>query len=263
MHRFGPDASEVDRRLTVISCCRAVGKGRSRPAVALFSPFVLRLNDSESQHADPSRTSLAISDRLARNQSDRPFPARGWPLRALQAPARSPHRATGRREWGMVGCRRAALAGRARSSSSPLAYVRLARRYPNDAPTGLSRDGTSQSRSELQRPALAKSRRALSTLPHDPRRSRTSPASVVECVSTPRARRSVHRALQLDQEGVLRRWIADRYGGPVPAGCHRGPLLLEARLPVLLRVQSSGEPEHDRSPSISEDLADATTPSRR
>lgn len=166
-------------------------------AASIFSPFVPASNDSESGHADPSGTSLAIPDRLARDQPDRSLQTRGRALRALSAPARTPCRAACRGGRRLVGWGDRRMAGRSRPSTPSAADVRASRGRSNDPQACLSRNGASQPRSHLQRTALAQSRGALPALPHDPRRPRTSTTPVVERVSATRLGRSLHRPVQL------------------------------------------------------------------
>ena len=163
----------------------------------LFSPFVPTLDDSESAHADPSGTSLALSDRLAGDQQDCSFHAGRWTLRTLPASPWTSCRAARRQRWGLVGCGARPLARRPRSAAASGTGVRSARRHPYDAQARLSCHRAPQSRSDLQRAAMAQSRRVLPTLPHDPRRAGASPPSMVECLSSSRVGRSFHRQIQL------------------------------------------------------------------
>ena len=162
-----------------------------------LSPFVPALDDSESSHADPSGTSLALPDRLAGDQPDRALHPSGRALRALPSAARTPRRAARRHGRNMVGHRDRCLARRSRSPASAAADVRTTGRRPDDPKARLPGDRSSQSRPDVQRSALAQPRSALSALPHDPRRSRTSAPPVVECVPAARLGRSFHRAVQL------------------------------------------------------------------
>ena len=148
---------------------RGCGRDDVKAAISeAFSPFVLGPNDSESLDADPPGTSMAVPDRLDRDQPDRPLHA-GWrPLRTLPAAARSPRRSAARHQWSVVGRGDLGLARRPRPPASPRAAFRPARRDPNNAQAGLSRDRAPQPRPDLQRAALAEPRRALPTMPHDP-----------------------------------------------------------------------------------------------
>lgn len=157
-------------------------------AEGLFSAFVLGQFDSESCDADPPRASLALSYRLARDQPDRAVHSCARPMRALPPPA-WPLRRPARRRWGVVGSGRTGLVRRSRSAIAAPARVRAAGADPHHAQARLSGDRAPQPRSDLQRTALAKSRRALPTLPHDPRCGRASPAPLVERVPPARARR--------------------------------------------------------------------------
>ena len=223
-----------------------------------FSTFVPARHDSESCDADPTRTPLAVPDRLARDQPDRPVPARRRAMRALQATARTPCRSAQRRQWRVVGHRCAALARWPRPSPPTTAGVRAAGGNPNDAPPGLSRDRASQSRSELQRPAMAQSRGPLSALPHDPRRGRASSAPLVERLSTPGSRRPVHRPLQL--EPVFARISRNTCrGAATPARALFNPLRMEARPPLVRRFKVVGRLAHDRSAICSWEAFDGKT----
>jgi hypothetical protein len=162
-----------------------------------FSPFVLALDDSESLHADPSGTSLALSDRLAGDQPDRALHPSRRALRALPSAARTSCGAARRLRWYMVGHRDRRLARRSRSPASTAADVRTIRRRPDDPKARVPGYRSSQPRSDVQRSALAQPRSALSALPHDPRRPRTPAPPVVECVPASRLGRSFHRAIQL------------------------------------------------------------------
>lgn len=213
-------------------------------ACVTFSPFVLRAHDSESPHADPSGTSLALSNRLARNQSDRTLPASGRPLRTLQAPAWPLCCATRRVRWRLVGRGGQNVARWTRSSAPPLPAVHRPRCCPHDAQTGLPRDGSFEPRPELQRTALAKSRCALSALPHDSRRPGTSSTPVVECVSATCARGPLHRSLSLISRCVARARTMR------PSGASRTEVSVrssEARLPFLLRLTLTGARGHGRT----------------
>ena len=162
-----------------------------------FSPFVPKLDDSESVHADPSGTPLALPDRLAGDQPDRALHPSRRALRALPPAARTARRAARRNGRNVVGHRDRRLARRSRSPASAAADVRATGRRPDDAKARLPGDRSSQPRPDVQRSALAQPRSALSALPHDPRRSRTSAPPVVECVPAARLGRSFHRAVQL------------------------------------------------------------------
>ena len=168
-----------------------------RSTELLFSPFVPMPDDSESVNADPSGTSLALSDRLAGDQQDRSLHAGGWALRTMPASSWAPCRAACRRRRGLVGCRDCRMARRPRSAAASGARVRSARGYPYDAQARLPCHRPPQSRPDLQRAAMAQSRRVLPALPHDPRRSRASPASMVECLSATRLGRPLHRQIQI------------------------------------------------------------------
>lgn len=163
-----------------------------------FSPFVLRMDDSESLHADPPGTSLALPDRLARNQQDRSLHACWRTLRTLPPSTRTPCRAARRHGWDLVGRRNCRMARRSRPATSPATDFRSARGHPDDPKARLSRDRTSQSRPDVQRAALAQPRRALPTLSHDPRRAGTPEAPVVECLSPARVGRPLLRSIRLE-----------------------------------------------------------------
>lgn len=215
-----------------------------------LSPFVPALDDSESSHADPSGTSLALPDRLAGDQPDRALHPSGRALRALPSAARTPRRAARRHGRNMVGHRNRCLARRSRSPASAAADVRTAGRRPDDPKARLSGDCSSQSRPDVQRPALAQPRSALSALPHDPRRSRTSAPPLVECVPAARLGRSFQRAVQLaavaacrisqvrQLRAELRMWagvpsrVADlKRGGRFQHGCRISGAQHDQRLP--------------------------------
>ena len=164
--------------------------------VGNFSPFVPASNDSESRHADPPGTSLALSDRLARDQPDRALHAGRGALRALPATAWSPRRATRRRRR-LVGYGDRSLVRRSRAAAPPATGLRAVRAHSDHAQAGLSRDRPPQPRPDLQRATLAQSCRALPALPHDPRRSRASPSSLVERVPPASAGRPLFGSLQL------------------------------------------------------------------
>ncbi len=192
------------------------------PPLHAFSPFVPLRNDSESGHADPSGTSLALSDRLARDQQDRALHARGRTLRALPTPTRPPGRPTRRRRWCVVGRRYLYLARWPWSPDPASTRVHRARRDPHDTQAGLSRDRPPQPRPDVQRAAMAQPRRSLPALPHDPRRARASTPPLVECVPKSRPRRPLFRSIQLGAapSGKARR------DGPFPrAGPACGSLL--------------------------------------
>ena len=204
--------------------CAALGSGRANPLPArrveaqtpvrcglrwengasqmLFSPFVPTPNDSESVDADPSGTSMALSDRLAGDQQDRPLQARGRALRTLPASPRSSGRAAGRLRGCLVGFRDRRLAGRQRPAAPPIAVVRATRSDPYDAPTGVPRDCASQPRSDLQRATLAQLGSLVSALPYDPRRAGAPQAPMVECVPPACPGRPLHRpVLVAEAEG--------------------------------------------------------------
>jgi hypothetical protein len=162
-----------------------------------FSPFVPAANDSESSNADPSGTSLALSDRLAGDQPDYSLHAGRGSLRALPAPARTLCRTACWSRWCLVGYRHRCLARWPRPATSSRTGLCFARGDPHDAQACVSCDRAPQSRPDLQRAAMAQSRRALSALPHDSRCARASPAPMVECLSPPRSGRSFHWSIQL------------------------------------------------------------------
>ena len=171
--------------------------GRAAFAMRAVSPFVLVLDDSESLNADPPRTSMALSDRLAGDQQDRAIHAGGWSMRTLPPSPWPPCRAACRCKRGLVGRRDQRLARRSRSPFASGARVRATRRNPHDTQAGLPGDRAPQSRSDFQRTALAQPRGALPALPHDPRRARASPSALVERLSQACTRRPLFRALQL------------------------------------------------------------------
>lgn len=162
-----------------------------------LSPFVPAQNDSDSLHADPSGTSLALPDRLAGDQPDRTLHSSWRAVRALPTATWVPCRAARRHGWDMVGHRDRSLARRSRLPASAATDVRAAGSCPNNSEACLLGDRPPQPRPDVQRPTVAQPRGALSALPHDPRRPRTSSAPVVECFSTARLGRSFHRAVQL------------------------------------------------------------------
>lgn len=178
-------------------CAEGLSSMRVTRPKELFSPFVLTTNDSESGDADPSRTSLALPDRLAGDQQDRPLQARRRPLRALPTSAWSSRRAARGHRWHLVGCRDRRLARRPRPAASPATGVCAPRRHSADPQARLSGNRAPQPRPDVQRPALAQSRGFMPAVPHDPRRSRTPPAPLVECLPSPRVGRPLHRALRL------------------------------------------------------------------
>ena len=187
----------LSRKARAKGCARMCLRSVHPPWQTSFSPFVLELDDSESSHADPSGTSLALPDRLAGDQPDRALHPSRRALRALPSAARTPRRAARRYGRNVVGHRNCRLARRSRSPASAAADVCATGRRPDDPKARLPGDRSSQSRPDVQRSALAQPRSALSALPHDPRRSRTSAPPVVECVPAARLGRSFHRAVQL------------------------------------------------------------------
>ena len=162
-----------------------------------LSPFVPASDDSEPFDADPSGTSLVVPDRLAGDQPVCSLYASRWPVRALSTSAWPLCGPARRRQRGLVGRGDLGVARRSWPSASPRGGLCAARRDPDDAQARLSRDRPPQPRPDLQRPAMAQPRRALPTLPHDPRRSRTSPTPLVERLPTARARRPLLRSIQL------------------------------------------------------------------
>ena len=187
----------LSRKARAKGCARMCLRSVHPPWQTSFSPFVLELNDSESLNADPSGTPLALPDRLAGDQPDRALHPSRRTLRALPPAARTPRRAARRHGRNVVGHRDRCLARRSRSPAPAAADVRATGRRPDDPKARLSGDRSSQSRPDVQRSALAQPRSALSALPHDPRRSRTSAPPLVECVPAARLGRSFHRAVQL------------------------------------------------------------------
>ena len=181
---------------------RLRARARAIPIPKVFSPFVLAMNDSESGDADTSRTSLAVSDRLAGDQQDRSFQARGWAVRALPATSWPPCRAAGGHRWGLVGRRDRCLARWPRPAAPPRAGLRSTRCHSDDPETRLSGDRAPQPRPDVQRATLAQPRGALPSLSHDPRRSRTSASPMVECLPPPRIGRPLHRTLHLAALGA-------------------------------------------------------------
>lgn len=165
-----------------------------------LSPFVPVPDDSKSGDADPRGTSLALPYRLARDQPDRPFHARTGSVRAMPPPP-WPLRRPARRRRRMVGRGDSGLVRRSRTPAPAATRVRGARGSSHDAQTRLSCNRPPQPRSDLQWSALAKPRRALPALPHDPRRARASSAPLVECLSPSRARRLVFRSIRLADIG--------------------------------------------------------------
>ena len=162
-----------------------------------LSPFVPTPNDSESVDADPSGTSMALSDRLARDQQDRSLQTRGRALRTLPAPPRSSSRAAGRHRGCLVGCRDRRLAGRQRPAAPPIAVICVTRSDPYHAPTGVPRHCASEPRSDLQRTTLAQPGSPVSAVPYDPRRTGAPQAPMVECVPPACSGRPLHRAVRV------------------------------------------------------------------
>jgi hypothetical protein len=201
-------------------------------------------------YADPPGTSRALPDRLAGDQPDRALQTRRRAVRALSAPARTPRYAASRHGWRLVGYRDSRLARRPRPSASPPAWLCAARGDRHDAQASLSRDRAPQPRSDLQRSALAQPRRALSALPHDPRRARTSPASLVERLSPACARRPLFWHLKLE-------------GGPsAKTRTRAAKAASEGRIPAAFRFKFSGG-THDRNSSNLQDDRHGTSPARR
>lgn len=224
---------------------------RNRTNSALDGNFLLSFSWRMIQNrcrADPSGTSLALPDRLAGDQSDRALHARRRALRALPAPPRTPRHATAGHRWRLVGYRDPRLARWSRPPASPPARLRAARGNRDDAHAGLSRDRPSQPRPDLQRPALAQPRGAVSALPHDPRRSRTSSAPLVERLSPTRDRRPLLGSLQLAPFATMRTRAA------IAAS--------QERMPVALGFNVSGG-THDRNPSNPQDDRHGPSPARR
>lgn len=218
-----------------------------------FSPFVLRMHDSESGNADPSGTSLALSYRLAGDQPDRSLPTRRGAVRTLQAPAWSSRCPARGERWHMVGRRCANMARWTRPSASACPCLHRPRCNSNDAQTRLSCNGPSEPRPKLQRAALAQSGRALPTLPHDPRCGRASQASLVECLSSACARRSLHRPLSLTGQCAPRPFGIRLFA---TAGAAVRLLFSEARSLLLLRFKLTGATGHGRVSSYYGDKAD-------
>ena len=215
-----------------------------------LSPFVPASIDSESDDADPPRTSLALSDRLAGDQQDSAVHARGRTVRALSASARSICHFPRRCRRRLVGRRDLCVAGWPWPSASLCAGFRAARSDPNDAQARVSGDRAPQSRSDLQRTALARSRRALPAMPHNPRRARASPAPLVECLSPACARRPLFWPLQLEDATSAR------------ARSRAALAALEGRMPAALRFNCSGG-THDRNRSKQQDDRDGATAAGR
>lgn len=220
---------------------------------ALDADFLLSFSCGMIQnrcHADPPGTSLALPNRLTGDQLYRALQTRRRTLRALSAPARTPRYAASRHEWRLVGYRDSRLARRPRPSPSPPAWLCAARGDRHDAQASLSRDRAPQPRSDLQRTALAQPCRALSALPHDPRRARTSSASLVERLSPARARRPLFWPLQLE-------------GGPsANTRCRADKAAAEGRMPAAFRFKFSGG-THDRNSSNLQDDRHGTSPAGR
>jgi hypothetical protein len=185
------------RAIRAYARSRVLPSARGTRLKELFSPFVLTMNDSESRHADPSRTSLAVPDRLAGDQQDRPLQACRRTLRTLPTSAWPPCRAACGHRWHLVGCRDRRLARWPRPTAPPAASVCAPRCYSDDSQARLSGNRAPQPRPDVQWSALAQPRGFMPPLPHDPRRSRASPTPVVECLSPPCVGRPLHRALQL------------------------------------------------------------------
>lgn len=188
-----------DPRLGWRAASKSPSLSNTEPVTALmaFSSFVLRTVDSRVDDADPSRASLAVPDRLARDQQDRALHTGAGPLRALPASARASCRSARGRQRDLVGRGRAHVAGRARASTATPSPFRAARCDPHDPQARLSRDRPPQSRSELQRAALAQPCSTLPALPHDSRRGRAPATPMVERVPPARARRPLLRPVQL------------------------------------------------------------------
>lgn len=178
--------------------CAGRRDGRIVPAVQeIFSPSVPVPDDSESGHANSPGTSLALPDRLAGDQPDRPLHARGRPLRALSTAARPSCRAAARDERHLVGRRDRRLARRSRPPAAPAACVRGARGRPHNAQARLSCDGAPQPRSHVQRATVAQPGGTVPALPHDPRCPRTPSTAMVECLPPTRIGRPLQRPVQL------------------------------------------------------------------
>lgn len=265
---------------------RLTCRSGSRPDA--FSPFVPPANDSESSNAHPSGTSLALPDRLAGDQQNRSLYAGVRSVRALPAPAWTLCRAACWNRWRLVGYRHRCLARRPRPAASSGAGLHSSRGDPHDAQARLSGDRPPQSRPDLQRAAVAQSRRALPALPHDPRWAGTSPAPVVECLSPSRVGRPFHRAIQLARsrcarrgQGTVRAFAYDRQ---IPPRCrqssgkprlswHRAAAFsTHSRFLAPARRQSGGcrwavrrysGAQHDRSLSDPKDDRDGATSARR
>jgi hypothetical protein len=239
-------------------------RARAIPIPEVFSPFVLAMDDSESADADTSRTSLAVSDRLAGDQQDRSLQARGWAVRALQAASWPPCRATRGHRWDLVGCRDRGVARWPRPSAPPRAGLCSARCHSDDPETRLSGDRAPQPRPDVQRATLAQPRGALPSLSHDPRRSRTSAAPVVECLPPPRIGRPLHRTLHLAALGA-------RYGARrlqfVLSGMKETPCLLSPAPRQRKGCRWTGRAlsgaQHGRSPSDLQAHGDDTTAAGR
>ena len=208
----------------------------------MSSDFLLSFRSGMIQnrcHADPSRTSLALSDRLTGDQQHRALHARGRPVRALPAPSRSVRHLPRRRRWRLVGRRDSCMARRPWTSASLRTRRCATRGNPHDAQARLLGDRAPQSRSDLQRTALAQPRRTLPTVPHDPRRARASAPAMVERLSRACDRRSVFGPLQL--------------GNAMSARTRsRAAAALEGRMPAVLRYDYTGG-SHDRDPSQPQD----------
>jgi hypothetical protein len=215
-----------------------------------FPLSFLRVMIQNRRHADPPGTSLALPDRLAGDQPDRALQTRRRALRALPAPARPLRRVPCRRRRRLVGHRDTVVAGWPRPSASPRARLRTARSDPHDPQARLSRNRAPQSRSDLQRTALAKPRRTLPALPHDPRRARASPSPLVERLSPTRARRPLFWSLQLEDAPSAR----TRNGAAKAAS--------EERMPTALRFKFCGG-THDRNSPKPQDDRHGTSPVRR
>jgi hypothetical protein len=201
-------------------------------------------------HADPSGTSLALPDRLAGNQQHRALHTSGRTLRALSTPSRSICYLPSRHGWRLVGRRDPWLARRTWTAAPLRTQCSAARSDPHDTQARLPGDRASQSRSDLQRAALAQPRSTLSAVPHDPRRARASAPTLVERLSRAGDRRLVFRPLQLEN------------ATSATTRCLAAVAALEGRMPAALWSNSAGS-AHDRIPSQSQDDRDGETAAGR
>jgi hypothetical protein len=119
-------------------------------------------------------------------------------MRTLPASPRPSRRAAPRDGRCMVGHRDPDLVRWPRSPAPSRADVCPARWHPDNAQARLFSDGSPEPRSHLQWATLVQPSSALPALSYDSRCARASSAALVECLSSPSARRSFLRTLLND-----------------------------------------------------------------